>query len=307
MTEGRSKLLYIAGSGRSGTTLLGAVLGQIRGFFSVGEVYRLWERAFIGDGLCGCGAPFRQCETWVRIFDTAFGGMDVIDPHRMVQLRERFTQTKRLAGILVRAGRPPAANPDLEDYLTTLERLYAAIGRVTGCEVIVDASKWPTYAHLLQQAPSVDLYVLHLVRDPRAVAFSWTRAKEYEPGKSLGQQGTVKTTAYWVAWNQAISLLWGRERSKYIFLRYESFVSRPRETLAQVVRFVGGAERELPFATSASIEMRPTHAVAGNAERFATGSIHLQVDDRWLREMPWLSRSTVSLCTAPWRYRYCAP
>lgn len=304
MIGARRKLLYIAGSGRSGTTILAAILGQVRGFFSVGEVYRLWERALVGDGLCGCGVPFRRCETWVRIFDAAFGGMDVVDPRRMVELRERFTQTKRLANVVVRRGRPPEAKGDLGEYLTALDRLYSAIGQVTGCDVIVDSSKWPTYAHLLEQVPSVDLYVLHLVRDPRAVAFSWTRAKDYEAGKPLGRQGAAKTTAYWVAWNQAISLLWGRRPSKYLFLRYERFVSRPREALAEIVRFVEVGGRELPFATPEVIDLSPTHAVAGNAERFASGSIRLRLDDRWLREMPWLSRSAVGICTAPWRFRY---
>jgi hypothetical protein len=240
----------------------------------------------------------------VRIFDVAFGGMDVIDPRRMVLLRERFTQTKRLAGIMMRGGRPAAADRDLEEYAGTLDRLYAAIGQVTGCDLIVDASKWPTYAHLLERMQSVDLYVLHLVRDPRAVAFSWTRAKNYEPGKALGRQGPAKTTAYWIAWNHAISMLWGRRRSRYMFLRYERFIRHPHEALSEIVRFVGSHEGDVPFATSATVELQPTHAVAGNVERFTTGRIDLRLDDRWVREMPWLSRSAISVCTAPWRFAY---
>lgn len=38
------KVLYIAGWGRSGSTILDNVLGQVEGFFSGGELSYLWER-----------------------------------------------------------------------------------------------------------------------------------------------------------------------------------------------------------------------------------------------------------------------
>src|SRR3712207_200886 len=59
-----------------------------------------------------------------------------------------------------------------------LERLYRAIQKVSGAAVIVDSSKRSTYAVLLSLLPFADLRVVHLVRDSRAVAYSWGRIKE---------------------------------------------------------------------------------------------------------------------------------
>ena len=40
-------VLYVAGAGRSGSTLLDNLLGQIPGFFSAGELRYVWERGLI--------------------------------------------------------------------------------------------------------------------------------------------------------------------------------------------------------------------------------------------------------------------
>jgi hypothetical protein len=64
MLSDRVKVLYIAGSGRSGSTILDNTLGQIDGFFSVGELRYIWERGLIEDRLCGCGERVHQCPFW---------------------------------------------------------------------------------------------------------------------------------------------------------------------------------------------------------------------------------------------------
>ena len=46
---------------------------------------------------------------------------------------------------------------------------------MTGSTVVVDASKGPALGAALAGAPDVDLRMLNVVRDPRAVAWSWRR------------------------------------------------------------------------------------------------------------------------------------
>ena len=43
----RSVVLYIAGSGRSGSTVLGRILGRVEGFGAVGELRYVWERRIL--------------------------------------------------------------------------------------------------------------------------------------------------------------------------------------------------------------------------------------------------------------------
>ena len=58
--------LYVAGAGRSGTTLLGMVLAREPGVFNCGELIHLWSR-LSANALCQCEAPVTRCEVWADV------------------------------------------------------------------------------------------------------------------------------------------------------------------------------------------------------------------------------------------------
>src|SRR5205085_9377274 len=70
------RVLLIAGSGRSGSTLLANLLGSVPGVFSAGEMRYLFDRGLRDNRLCGCGVPFRECPVWTRILTAAGRGDD---------------------------------------------------------------------------------------------------------------------------------------------------------------------------------------------------------------------------------------
>src|SRR5439155_8900119 len=74
--DGRVPVVLIAGTGRSGSTLVGGVLGNVPGCFYAGEVRFIWDRGLEENRLCGCGVRFRECPVWRSILDDAFGGVD---------------------------------------------------------------------------------------------------------------------------------------------------------------------------------------------------------------------------------------
>lgn len=69
------------------------------------------------------------------------------------------------------------AEPALRGSVGIAARLYAAAAEVTGARLLIDSSKRPSDAALLRLLPDVEPFYLQLVRDPRAVAFSWQRRK----------------------------------------------------------------------------------------------------------------------------------
>src|SRR4051812_48764894 len=73
------KVLYVGGSGRSGTTLLDRMLGQVPGVWSTGELARVWDNGLRDNELCGCGEPFWECAFWREVGDAAFGGWHQVD------------------------------------------------------------------------------------------------------------------------------------------------------------------------------------------------------------------------------------
>ncbi|HSG09850.1 MAG TPA: sulfotransferase [Longimicrobiales bacterium] len=305
-SDRRLKVLYIAGNGRSGSTLLDVILGQVPGFFAVGEVRNMWDYGILQNRPCGCGKPFGECPTWQTILGGDLLAGQTIDPAEMATLRERFARTKRLLPMLLGGSRyVRKASTDMRRYLDATERLYWSVAERTGASVIVDSSKWPTYAFLLDSIPSIDLHVLHLVRDPRACAFSWTRKKESEPGVYMDRHNAFVATSFWVAWNPAIQHFWGSRAQRYKFLTYEDFVTHPRRSFEEIVRFVGAdVPSPGPFVDDHSISMAPTHSLEGNATKFISGSVTIRSDTEWQSRIPMLSKAVVSAMTWPWLLRY---
>ena len=83
------KILFISGWGRSGSTLLDRLLGQIEGFHSAGEIRYLWDRGLLDDRPCGCGQPVRRCEVWSQAL-TSYLTMDRPEIERIVAARDLF-------------------------------------------------------------------------------------------------------------------------------------------------------------------------------------------------------------------------
>ena len=83
------KVLYIAGWGRSGTTLLDNLLGQIEGFTSTGELHNLWQRGLIDGRDCGCGLRLTDCPFWQEVLTAGFGGVERVDPGAAVAAQAR--------------------------------------------------------------------------------------------------------------------------------------------------------------------------------------------------------------------------
>jgi hypothetical protein len=304
------KILYIAGWQRSGTTILDRVLGQLEGFVSTGELRMLWEASLREGYLCGCGEPLAECPFWRRA--QVAGGLEgTAEEWRGLAALQRRRMHARPAELraIDRAGAAWAqgeATP-LDAYARARLRLYAGVRAVTGAEVVVDSSKHPADAHLLSVLPGVDLYVVHLIRDPRAVAHSWRRriADTADPGgRVLDGFGVLRSTVWWLAWNAAIERRLGGRR-RYLRVRYEDFVERPAEVVGAIATLVGEPRPPLPLGDGESIGLGPDHAVSGNPRvRSRQGAARLRADDEWRRGLPSAARAVSTVAAAPLLHRY---
>jgi hypothetical protein len=103
----RVTVLYLAGWGRSGTTVLDNVLGQTTGMFSAGELHEIWQHGLAEHRLCGCNTPLTRCDVWKRVFDESYGGFDRVDVGKMSELssRVRTRASCAPADAAARAGR----------------------------------------------------------------------------------------------------------------------------------------------------------------------------------------------------------
>lgn len=297
------KVLYIAGTARSGSTILDILLGQFDGFVSTGTLLWIWNDGLLRNDPCGCGRAVRDCEFWARVLERAFGGVTQVEAASLARLQQRLTSSVRPASMWsIMGAREPSA--ELSQYLGALDCLYRAIRDVGGCRVVVDSSKLPLYAAILGRLPSLEVHVVHLVRDPRATTFSWMRRKQAARGRFLEPRSPLRSAAYWVVRNQMIRSLGRRSDRRPRLVIYERFARSPRATVESIVRAVAGDTRGSPFLDADTVNLRVTHTVGGNPARFGGVTRRIVLDETWKAEMPWSARVAVTAMTWPWIKRY---
>ena len=297
----RIKILYIAGAGRSASTLLGQLLGQLTGFCFVGEMIGAW-RTF-GVRRCGCHALLTSCDFWSAVRRTAGRGAGEIDPTDLFALG-RLARWRHMP-LTVRAGRPMASR--FGERWSGGERLYEVVASVSDARVIVDSSKSVVYGRMLSLLPNLDVHIVHLVRDARAVAYSWIRRKPVpdNPDQAhMNNRRPGRSAINWLISNAGAEILGRRAPDKYLRLRYEDFVDRPRDLLGRILALVSETPSALPFSGDRTLVLSPTHSVKGNPDRFRTGPTELRIDDEWKRAMRPRDRRLVTSLTWPLLLRY---
>ena len=302
MTEVR--VIYIGGDGRSGSTLLDLMLGQLPGFVAVGELNYIWERGLLKNEPCGCGSPFRECPFWRDVGAEAFGGWETVDLPELLRLEQSVTRLRHWPLLMV-SRLLPRLHREAVTYAHHMERLYLAIARVSGSQYVVDSSKNPCLALLLRLMPGVRPRIVHMVRDSRGVAFSWRRrvlrsealagsADAYMPTFTSWESGLV-----WTVKNLQHDVMKARG-IPHLFLRYESLVADPRSEMERLLSYSGAAtDLAVSFLDNGQFDFGPNHTVSGNPLRFKRGGVSLQIDDEWRRAMTGGERRRVVLLTWP--------
>lgn len=300
------RVLYVGGAGRSGSTLVGRVLGSAPGAFHAGELMFIWRRGVIENQLCGCGEAFLDCAFWTEVGHAAFGGWQQSLAAETDAVRARLERNRRVP-MLTSKWVPKSVQVDLASYVERTADLYRAVANVSGATVVVDTSKGPPHALVLRRAQPLELRVCLLVRDSRGVAHSWTRRKprpEIQTGDVfMNTYSSGRSTIEWVSFNSAFELgpLFGVPTLR---VRYEDFVAAPRVELDRITSFAGTGQVPPAVVHDGSLELSPDHSVAGNPMRFTSGPVELVVDDEWRTAMPTGRRRMVSALTVPWLLRY---
>jgi hypothetical protein len=323
---GGFRVLYLGGFGRSGSTLIERLLGELPGVCPVGELVHLWQRGVLAGERCGCGAPFHDCPFWQRVGAIAFGGWSNADADRISSLR-RQVDRNRFIPLLATSEGPPAFRRALNEYLSVYLRLYSAVAEASGCRIVVDSSKLASLAFCLHWCGDLDLRVLHVVRDSRAVAYSWMRhvsRPDVAPPRSDGPpvQRTAAAHSYmtkyppasaalrWNIQNSALHVL-ARTGTPTSLVRYEDMVRDPESVLREVAAFAGVpvSDEPLRFLSGDGVGHHAdlgaaAHTVSGNRVRFLSGRVPIRRDDAWQAAMSASQRRTVTALTLPLLGRY---
>lgn len=299
------KVLYVLGRGRSGSTVFANVLGELDGFFSGGEIRSFWDPVVVNGSTCGCGAPIRECAVW----SYALASLSDVDIEEVARWQREIVKEHQIYRLLRyrRSGRWRT----LERYADVMSRLYDALAEVTGAKVIVDSSKRPSYAAFLRSVPGLDPYYIHLVREPRASAYSW-RSRRYEStqgeGREVRRRGALDSTLRWDLLNFGSDAIIRRSLPNHVVrVRYEDFVADPRRHVDLARILVDEPAGTSPFIDDHTVHLRPNHNIAGNPSRFVTGALRLEDKPEWRLAQTRLDRWITTAVAFPFLRRYGYP
>jgi hypothetical protein len=299
--ERPARLFYILAASHSGSTLLAMLLGSHADVCTAGEL----KAGSLGDVTtyrCSCGAPIAGCAFWARIAaETAARGepLDITDARTDVRV-----VPSRWARALLRPLHRGRAAEALRDALLALSPtwrrelprrqarnavLVAALQSVTGRSCVVDSSKSGIRLKYLLRNPALDVRVIRLVRDGRAVALTYTDPARFadagDPGLRAGGGGGDRAHER-LSWRAAVrewrrsneaaeAILRGLHPSRWIEVRYEDLCRAPGDTLRRVFAFMGVD----PSGVVLDFRRR-AHHVVGNGMRLDSSS-EIRLDDRW--------------------------
>lgn len=297
-------IAFVAGTGRSGSTLVSNAMGQLPGCLSVGEARYTWGRGAEANHLCGCGRAFADCPFWTSVMSDVRAQHPTLDAARVAARVDARLRVRRVPAMMFNRLRGlPEVPPGPDD--PTIASLYHALATRAGAEhAVVDSSKLPPYARLLDGLPGVEVILVHVVRDPRATAFSWRRAKatrDDADAETMPRLSVVRSSVIWLLWNDMVQRWW--PASRRLTVRYEDFVEDPVGELGRIAEALGTTVPEGLIEDSA-LNLAPTHSVAGNPDRLDAGSVRLRRDDEWRSAMPLVQRWIVTAVCAPGLRRF---
>lgn len=294
------RVVYIGGDGRSGSTLCEHILGQFKGAIAVGELRHIWEKSFARDELCSCGRPFSQCEFWQAVIADVWGGYHLVPLQHILQLKQSVDRIRFIPQMFLPGQH--AYHQRFVEYAQLLVELYRSIGKISGAGLIIDASKDPSTAYVLRNIREIDLSIVHLVRDSRAVGYSWQRKRvRPEVVCQTAHMATYSPRSASFSWLYRNLLIQGLASVSvpYVRIHYEDLIDDPQGTIEHIAQVVGLPIETYEFIHGREVQLRPGHTVAGNPSRFRHGLITLNLDAEWVSQLKRRDKWVITTLTAP--------
>lgn len=314
--EQHPRVIFVMGTGRSGSTVLDLFLGQHPMIQSAGELCNTVNSGWIGGEFCSCGERVPACAFWSdvrRVWEDLTGAQ----PEEYEKLRSFVERRRRTFWRMLRRDRrenlslSEKGSGEFLAYAQWTHALYRAISQVSGKPIVIDSSKNPARGLALvmmdQGMNLIDLHLIHLIRDVRG--FVWSQRKGFRRDEKAGVARDLdprplwKSTLVWVFVNAISEKVRARhEPSRTLSMRYEDFASDTLQEAIKLADFLGvSAEPWLEIVTTQR-PLEPGHVVAGNRVRMRR-QITIHPDTEWQSR---LTRLEKALCWlfAGWKARH---
>jgi hypothetical protein len=271
-------VIYLLGLPYTGSTLFSVALGNSKDVLNLGEVSFL-ENDYGKGVVCLCGQILEDCQFWCRIKSILDDRQAYLPPESCFQLNDRerlsgpdqrhLPLMKRLRLILDVDSAFP--NDVLQAYAYKNAVFFRAVAQATQGKISLDASKSPYRLQLLSRKTNLDLKVIWLRRDLKAVFHSKIkrvkrRSKRYRPFFS---------SVIFIGW--LLNYYWACNRVYMQFLEeqrcvvnYQNFIHNPNDVQDVLSDFL---ETEIDFKINDKLQMviSEQHTYTGNQWLYKKG------------------------------------
>lgn len=290
-------IVYIAGYGRSGSTLLDILLNAHPYIFGAGELTEIFEAAAARTP-CSCGQPLDACAIWSYVLNHLPAHTTPAEAEHLT----RRTETPRWLG-----GSPR----NDEAYGLLWRTIFQAIAHQTGARMVLDSSKnsrnTAERTAALIRTTHLPVRIIHLVRDPRAILYATFRGSnrrlEAEGHAPTRRTAMLRVLIGWMMAHAAVE----RTRAAYPHIpvkriRYEDLTGTPALTLQQIGGFLNIDMQPVINRLHTGAPFEGGHGIGGNRMRRA-GAVHIRADRAWEQALPRYAH-LLAWATWPLAHRY---
>lgn len=222
-------VLYIAGTARSGSTILAILLGAAPGVVAAGELSFFFRDVAPGRRTCSCRRATSECPLWSRVL--AASGWTAREITELNEVTRSIDAHKSVPGLALGMVSPTR----LARYCEAHARVVGALQQASGAHVVVDSSKYVARALALGRCFGGRLRILCLTRRPEGVIHSFLKPNPVEQKRS-----SVRfAAAYYPAVLAQLRILTRAHAGPVLELSYERLCRDPTGTLAAIERWSG--------------------------------------------------------------------
>lgn len=313
MDDHQLPILYIAGAGRSGSTLLGDVLGSLPGAVHIGELRGIFTYTLVSK--CSCGKAYQACTLWGPTLNFLYGD-DWLKHFPTWKMKGAFPDAKWMPiYAILKWLKISSANNPTEYINETLREVIRVLNEVkarTSMSTIVDTSKSGPFAWYLSQQPNTQLAVVHLVRDPRATLFSWVKNNipmyDAKSGEVVLRSSSLfEGLKYWI---RATMGAWCLKYLgvPYLRVKYEAFVKDPVAIIELIIAFsakhnvrLANDEAVSSLLSDKRVSLNERHLIGSNpGVKNKTGVVQISEDTTWLQKTSGTQRVLWTIFFLPW-------
>lgn len=287
-------VVSILGAGHSGSTLLDMVCGTLPSVFSMGEVehfaWQVWRdggMCELGEDICTCGQPLKDCFIWGRVLDlySQIHGVDYSKKPLSMQLNiidkighaNRSIDRKIIRELYAQIN-ASSFNSHLKrafwlPYKNRIKRnlsFFDCVHQVTSCDWLVDSTKdIVRYAALKSQCDHLKPIIL--IRDAKGIA-------------SSAIKWNIDPVRYLDAWlkmyNQRIMPILARDIEEVLVISYDELAANFQQVRSDIASYLQVELTQPPGVLRGA----DYHLVAGNPMRFKK-EIKIEYDASWKKRL----------------------